>query len=91
MPSRERSTKGKKYYPSIEIIFNIKVLPFAQLLLQIIGHGSIQLKKDSNAAVLVIRNVAGLIRVVNLINGRIRTPKIDALYLLIDLLNANQS
>ena len=59
------------------------------MLSQIIGHGLIPIKEDRSAALLAIHNVAGLVRVVYLVNGRMRTPKIGALYLLIDWLNTD--
>lgn len=36
----------------------------------------------------MIHNSAGIVAIVNLINGKMRTPKIEALYRLIDHLNA---
>lgn len=58
VPKQERSTKGKKNYPAIEIAFNAKDLPLARVLSQIIGLGSIPIKEDRSAALLAIHNVA---------------------------------
>ena len=87
VPKTERSTKGKLNYPSIQIIFDLRDLPLALIIQSKINHGSISRKKGVNAYVLTINNFEGLILIANLINGYMRTPKINALYKLIDWLN----
>jgi len=61
--------------------------PLAKKLLDIVGSGFIAYKPKDNACVLVVSPVIGLKRLVNLINGELRTPKIHKLYNLIDWLN----
>lgn len=63
----------------------------AQKLLGIIGSGFIRYKPKDNACVLLVSPVVGLKKIVNLINGELRTPKIHQLYNLIDWLNKNHS
>lgn len=89
VPSKEkaRSPKGKIYYPSIQIIFHLKDLPLALVILQVIGQGSLHRKKGVKAYVLSINNLKGWMKVVELINGKMRTPKIAALHRLITYLN----
>lgn len=87
VPKTERSVKGKLNYPSIQIIFDLRDLPLALILQSKIGHGSISRKKGVNAYILTINNFEGLILITNLINGYMRTPKINALHLLINWLN----
>lgn len=87
VPKTERSNKGKINYPSIQIVFNLKDLPLALLIQQNLGHGSLIRKKGVNAYVLTITNLEGIILIVNLINGKLRTPKIHSLWNLIDWLN----
>jgi hypothetical protein len=87
VPKIERSIKGKLYYPSIQIAFHLRDFPLAQILQQRLGHGSLAKKKGVNAYILTINNFEGVILVVNIINGYMRTPKICALYKLIDWLN----
>ena len=87
VPKTERSTKGRLNYPSIQIIFDLRDLPLALIIQSKINHGSISRKKGVNAYVLTINNFEGLIIIANLINGYMRTPKINALYRLIDWLN----
>ena len=87
VPKTERSIKGQKNYPSIQIAFNLKDLPLALLIQKNLGHGSLYRVKGANAYVLTINNNEGIILLVNLINGKFRTPKIHALFNLIDWLN----
>lgn len=92
VPSKEkpRSPKGKiglRHYPSIQIIFHLKDLPLALVILQVIGQGSLHRKKGVKAYVLSINNLKGWMKVVELINGKMRTPKIAALHRLITYLN----
>jgi len=86
VPKKERSSKGKINYPSIQIVFNLKDLPLALLIQKNLGHGSLNKVKGSNAYVLTVNSNKGLILLINLINGKLRTPKIFAFNNLIDLL-----
>lgn len=87
VPKFERSAKGRLNYPSIQIVFDLRDFPLALIIQSKINHGSISRKKGVNAYVLTINNFEGLILIANLINGYMRTPKINALYKLIDWLN----
>nr|UKQ56096.1 LAGLIDADG endonuclease [Taiwanofungus camphoratus]WRO45184.1 LAGLIDADG endonuclease [Taiwanofungus sp. YW-2023a] len=87
VPKSIRSDKGKLYYPSIQIVFHLKDLPLAMLIQKELGHGSLSRKKGVNAYVLTINNFDGLILITRLINGNMKTPKIHALFKLIDWLN----
>jgi hypothetical protein len=59
----------------------------AIIIKQVIGHGSIQKFEARGACVLYINNAQGVQVVVNLINGKMRTPKVEALHRLITYLN----
>lgn len=80
-------TTKHKHNPRWHITFNKKDLPLANKLLTVIGSGFIRQKKKQNACVLTISNVKSLKFIVNLINDKLRTPKINQLHLLIDWLN----
>jgi hypothetical protein len=56
----------------------------AKKLLEIIGFGFIRYKPNNNACVLVVSPVKGLKKIIEYINGELRTPKIVQLYNLID-------
>nr|YP_010555402.1 LAGLIDADG endonuclease [Ramaria cf. rubripermanens]UYR22150.1 LAGLIDADG endonuclease [Ramaria cf. rubripermanens] len=91
VPKTERSIKGRLNYPSIQIVFHLKDLPLALLIHKNLGHGSISRKKGVNAYILTINDIEGLILIVHLINGKLRTPKIYAFQNLIDWLNNKNS
>ena len=87
VPKTERSPKGKLNYPSIQIVFHLKDLPLALLIQKNLGYGSLIQKKGLNAYVLSINDQKGILNLVNLLNGNMKTPKIFSLYKLIDWLN----
>ncbi len=84
VPETLRSAKGKLNYPSIQICFHLKDLPLAMLIQKELGYGSLARVKGVNAYVLTINNFDGLILVTSLINGNMKTPKVHALFKLID-------
>jgi hypothetical protein len=81
------SLTSKRLYPRFEFVFVGKDLPLAEFLKSVIGHGSIHKKKSADAYVFIITNHEGVLKVLDLVNGNMRTPKILALYKLIDYLN----
>lgn len=84
-----QSTSKKKHNPRFCITFVLKNEPLAMKLLKLIGYGHIPYKRQDNACVLIISPREGLIKLVHLLNGELRTPKINPFYHLIDLLNIN--
>ncbi len=87
VPKFERSSKGKLNYPSIQITFHLKDLPLALLIQKNLECGSLIRKKGLNAYTLCINDQKGILNLVNLLNGNMKTPKIYSLYKLIDWLN----
>ena len=87
VPKTERSPKGKLNYPSIQIVFHKKDLPLALLIQKNLGFGSLISKKGVNAYILYTNDKKGILKLVNLLNGQMKTPKIHSLYKLIDWLN----
>nr|YP_009364333.1 hypothetical protein [Ophiocordyceps sinensis]ARF03404.1 hypothetical protein [Ophiocordyceps sinensis] len=88
VPKIERSAKNKLYYPSIQIVFDLRDFALALMIQSKLNHGSISKKKGSNAYILSINKMEGIILVTNIINGYMRTPKVLALHRLIDWLNS---
>lgn len=85
VPNTLRSPKGKLNYPSIQIVFQLKDLPLALMIQKELGFGgSLSRKKGVNAYILTINNQEGILFVISLLNGNMRTPKIYSLYKLID-------
>nr|QBM09619.1 hypothetical protein [Dactylella sp.] len=91
VPKTERSPKGKLNYPSIQIIFDSHDMSLALIIQSTLGCGSLSKKKGANAYVLTFNSKESIILIVSLINGKMRTPKIKALYDLIDWLNLSQN
>lgn len=87
VPKTERSIKGKLNYPAIQIAFNLKDLPLALIIQKELGFGSISRTKGVNAYRLTINNFEGLILIVNILNGKLKTVKYYDFNLLIDWLN----
>ena len=81
----------KKHNPRFCITFGSKNEPLAKKLLEIIGYGFIRYKSKDNACVLTVSPVKGLKKIIEYINGELRTPKIIQLYNLIDWINKNHS
>ena len=86
-PKNLISPKGNLNYPSIQITFHLKDLPLALLVQKELGVGSLSRKKGVNAYVLTINSYKGILLVISLLNGNMRTPKIHSLNALIDFLN----
>lgn len=87
IPQTERAPSGKLYTPHFCITFVLKDLPLANKLKEILGTGYIRMKDADNACVLMITNIDGLFKVVDLINGKLRSPKIHQFTKLVDWLN----
>ena len=87
----QNSNVKKKHNPRFCITFSLKNEPLAKKLLDLIGSGYIRYKPKDNACVLVVSPVVGLKKIVSLINGELRTPKIHQLHKLMDWLDKNHS
>ncbi len=88
VPDQSRSKKNKKNYPSVQICFHLKDLPLALTVQKTLNCGSLNRKKGVNAYTYTINSKKGLIFLVSLVNGYMRTPKIYDLWKLIDWLNS---
>jgi predicted GIY-YIG superfamily endonuclease len=84
VPKSQRDKKGRLTYPSIQIVFGLMDLPLALIIQKTIGHGSISRKKGSNAYIYSINSTEGLIKTISLVNGKLKTSKIESLKNLIE-------
>jgi len=75
-PDKERDSKDRLCYPSIQICFHLKDLPLALIIQKELGFGSINRQKGSNAYRLTINNYEGLLLLIFLLNGKMKTSKI---------------
>lgn len=85
IPKTVRSEKGKILYPSITIVFAAKDFPLAKFLANILNGTTNKAKGEYY--VLSIYSIKNIYSLVNRINGKFRTPKIEALHRLINWLN----
>ena len=91
VPKKERSDKGKLYYPSIQIVFDARDLPLGVIIQKELGFGSLSKTKGSNAYRLSFNTFESLIILIEMLNGNMRTVKIEMLYKLIDFFNNKYS
>jgi hypothetical protein len=79
-----RNQKGKLLYPVVKITFVKKYLPLALKIKEVINGGTIEHHKNSDYLNLLFQDVVSIRNIAVLLNGRMRTPKIEALHRLID-------
>ena len=75
--------------PHIEITFDVKDSEFFKKIKNVLGGGFITMRSNGQSGRLRLcrRKKDILLKLVNLINGHMRTPKIEALHRLINFLN----
>lgn len=83
----DKNSKAKKYNPKISVVFNIVDEPLALKLQTITEAGSIFKKKEANHVLWQIQKLEEVILIINIINGYMRTPKIEALHRAINWFN----
>lgn len=84
---QDKKSKAKKYSPSIRIAFKKADLPLANYLQTLINCGKVYKRISEGYVFLQIHDLINVFRVINLINGYMRTPKIEALARTIDWFN----
>lgn len=87
IPKAQRSFRDELWAPSIAITFHKKELPLFELIKSVIGGGYIYKSKSDNSCRYRIVKLEILIKVIYLINGKFRTPKINSLHQIIDFIN----
>lgn len=87
VPDGLRSDKGKLLYPSVTITFVDKDLPLANKLAKWLKGTVNKVASQGSWYVLSIYNLSALYEFAQLVNGKFRTPKIEALHRLILWLN----
>jgi len=88
VPKTIRNQKGKLLYPKVKITFVDKDAPLAEKIKELMGAGTIERPSNTKYLNLLFQDVKSLQAIAVLLNGKMRTPKIEALYRLIDWLNA---
>ena len=88
VPKTTRNQKGKMLYPVVKIVFVKKDISLALKIQEVIQGGTLEYPKNSNYVVLLFQDLNSIRKIAILLNGNMRTPKIEALFRLIDWLNA---
>lgn len=82
-------SRAKPYDPKILIVFSKPDKPLAEKLQQVTGAGTIQIRNNANYVIWHIQTKKDVVKIINNINGFMRTPKIEALHRTIDWFNLN--
>ena len=86
-PKKLKTPSGKARVAGIEVIFATKDKPSAELLQSLFG-GRIYSHPTKKIKRWVIQDKKSVTKIINSINGKLRSPKINSLYEMIDFLNA---
>jgi len=82
-----KESKVQKYRPQIIVVFNLADRPLGERLAYITQAGTIYNKKDAGCVLWQIQKKEDVKKIINLINGYMRTPKIEALHRAINWFN----
>lgn len=85
VPKSLKGPTGKARAASIEIVFALKDKPLAELLKNIYG-GKIYGAPKKSFVRWMIRDLKSVVNILNSINGKLRTPKINRFYNMIDFI-----
>lgn len=91
VPVTNRNQTGKLLYPKVKITFVDKDAPLAIKLQEVFGAGTLEYPKNTKYVNLLFQDVTSLEKIAVLLNGKMRTPKIEALHRMIDWLNAKST
>lgn len=83
----DKNSQAKRYTPKILIVFSLNDIPLAEKLISITGVGKLYIKKKDGCAIWHIQKLNDVIKIIIIINGFMRTPKIEALHRAIDWFN----
>ena len=83
----DKNTQKKEYRPKIIIAFNINDKPLAEKLSTELKVGKVIDRASAGHVLLQILAKQEVLKIINLINGHMRTPKIEALHRAISWIN----
>ena len=85
--THDKFSNAKKYSPKILIVFSLNDKPLAEKLILITKVGSLLHKPQQGCIIWQIQKIEDVIKIIDLINGYMRTPKIEALHRMIKWYN----
>jgi len=74
------NSTAKKYSPMIIIVFKLADLPVANYLRDLTNCGKVYRKSNRGYVLWQIRDLVGVFTITKIVNGYMRTPKIEALH-----------
>ena len=74
------NSNAKKYRPKFAIVFAINDKPLADKLASVTKAGIVYVKSNAGHVLWQIQKTEDVIKIINIINGFMRTPKIEALH-----------
>lgn len=83
----DKNSKSKVYRPKIIIVFHINDRPLAERLSAVLKVGKVISRSSAGHVLLQILAKQEVIKIISLINGYMRTPKIEALHRAITWIN----
>lgn len=88
VPETKRCIKTNRIlYPSIEISFHKKDLSLAENIRNYLNFGYVLKITNKNSYKLHINNKEAIYKMIDLLNGKFKTPKINKLHKLIEFVN----
>lgn len=87
----DNNSKAKKYAPKVIIVFSLNDNPLAEKLASIIQVGKVYKRENQGCLLWSIQNSEDVIKIIHIINGYMRTPKIEALHRAIIWYNDNMN
>lgn len=82
-----KDSNAKKYRPKILVVFSTADEPLAKKLANITNAGKVYNKNNAGCVIWHIQKTEDVIKIINIINGYMRTPKIEALHRAINWFN----
>ncbi len=76
----DEESKVKKYRPMIIVVFSLADKPLADKLASITQAGKVYHKLNAGYVLWQIQKKQDVIKIINIINGYMRTPKVEALH-----------
>jgi hypothetical protein len=83
----DKDSKVKKYRPQIIVVFSLADKPLAEKLAVLTQVGTVYDKKSAGCVLWQIQKKEDVKKIIHLINGYMRTPKIEALHRAINWFN----
>jgi hypothetical protein len=75
-----KDSNAKKYHPKFIVVFSTADEPLANKLASITEAGAVYVKKNAGCVLWQIQKTEDVLKIINIINGYMRTPKIEALH-----------